>query len=137
MMNKEQFLAKCSNIFEPVVFRTILERALLVSEKSQSYGFLAFEDNLDNTRIGNRDIFEYGLQLCIYGYGYEPKMIEKILSNIIKQEKDETAILLKNIKAEAVLHIKAGTNSRLLILILNCYTNIPLDDPLMKKIFED
>ena len=127
-MNNEKFLAE---------FETILERAVLVSEKARREGLIAIEDILDNTKIANRDIFEYGLQLSIDGYGYEPKMIVKILSNIIKQEKDETAILLKNIKAEAVLSIQACENTRVLVYKLNSYTNIPLDDPMMKKIFED
>ena len=125
-MNNEKFLAE---------FETILERAVLVSEKARREGLFAIEDFLDNTKIANRDIFEYGLQFVVDGYDSE--IIEKILSNLIKQEKDETAILFKAIQKEAVLSIQAGENTRVLVYKLNSYTNIPLDDPLMKKIFED
>ena len=125
-MNNEKFLAE---------FENLLERAVLVSKQARREGLLAIEDILDNTKVANRDIFEYGLQFVIDGY--DSKMIDKILSNIIKQEKDETTILLKTIQKEAVLSIQAGENTRILVYKLNSYTNIPLDDPMMKKIFED
>ena len=125
-MNNEKFLAE---------FDALLERSVLISEKARREGLLAIEDILDNTKVANRDIFEYGLQFVVDGYDSE--MIDKILSNIIKQEKDEAVILFKTIQKEAVLSIQAGENTRILVCKLNSYTNIPLDDPIMKKIFED
>ena len=123
--NNETFLTK---------LEALLERTLLVSEKSLHDGFLEFEDNLDNTKIGNRDIFEYGLQLVVDDYN--PKLIDKILSNIIKQEQNETATLFKTIQKEAILSIQAGETPQTLALKLNSYTNIPLDHPIFKKILK-
>jgi flagellar motor component MotA len=103
-------------------YTEIVALALKHNEKSRREGLLALEEELDQAKIDERDIFEYGLSFVIDDT--EAKIVETILSNIIKQEKDEDSILLKNIQKEAVLRIQAGTTTRMLYAALNSYTNI-------------
>ena len=112
----------------------ILERVLEYAEKARREGLLALEESLDYDKIGERAIFEYGIRLVIDGT--DKGIIEKILSNIIAQEKDEYSRLLKTIQKEAVLMIQEGLNPRLLFCLLNSYTDIPLNDEKMKKYVE-
>jgi replicative DNA helicase len=90
---------------------------------------------LDQEKIDNRDIFEYGMSFVIDGT--DTSYIDKILSNIIKQEKDEQQILLKTIQKEAVLALQCSYNESYLATILNSYTDIPLNDPEFKKIRDE
>jgi flagellar motor component MotA len=113
-------------------YTAIAGRALEYSEKSRREGLLGLDDELDQEKIDERDIFEYGLRFVVDGIDKE--FIEKILTNIIKQEKDEDMIILKNIQKEAVLMIQAGLNPRLLYAVLNSYTGITLkDDEIQEK----
>jgi len=116
-------------------FYAIVERALHISEIARREGLLAVEDSLDNDKVENRDIFEYGLRFVVDGT--DDEVIDKILSNIIKQEKDELQLKLKTIQKEAVLAIHEGVNTRILFSLLNSYTDIPLNDPVFKKILGD
>jgi flagellar motor component MotA len=116
-------------------YNEIVKRALKFSEKSRREGLLSLEDDLDYDKAKERDIFEYGLQFVIDGTPKE--LIEKILSNIIKQEKDERKIVLMNIQKEAVLLIQEGVNSEILYAVLNSYTNMSLKEDQAKKAFDD
>jgi hypothetical protein len=60
--------------------------------------------------------------------GHEPELIDTILSNIIKQEKDEQLRVLKEIQKEAVLRLQDGTNPRMIYALLNSFTDIPLNE---------
>ena len=114
------------------VFHKILKHAVYCSEKARREGLLALEEFIDSKKADQRDIFEYGLRFTIDGNDVE--LVDKILSNIIDQEKDELSKKLKNIQKEAVLSIQRGDNPRVLIALLNSYTDIPLSDPEFKKI---
>ena len=116
-MNHEEFVKR---------YYEIAVRALTFSEKARREGLLALEELADQEKVNNRDIFEYGMRLVVDGFGKE--LIEKILSNIIAQEKDEQWRLLKTIQNEAVLAIQEGTNPRILAFLLNSYTDMPLND---------
>jgi len=87
-------------------FFAIFERALSAYRLIFYDGILALEKSIDNDKAANRDIFEYGMQLVVDGAEYS--VIDIILSNIIKHEKDEQAILLKTIQKEAVLAIDSN-----------------------------
>ena len=113
----------------------IIERALTTSIVVRREGLLALESSLDSDKVANRDIFEYGLRFVIDGTDYA--FIDKILSNLIKQEKDEYQITLKTIQKEAVLAIQSGDNPRMIVYLLNSYTDIPLSDPVFTKIIEE
>jgi flagellar motor component MotA len=113
---------------------SIIERALIASEKARREGLLALEEFIDDDKADNRDIFKYGMRFVVDGT--DNSFIDKILANIIKQEKDETQLLLKTIQKEAVLAIHEGENPVLLAALLNSYTNLPLDDPVFKDMLE-
>jgi flagellar motor component MotA len=116
-------------------FYYILKRALFCSEITRRDGLLALEDVMDHEKAENRDIFEYGLRFIIDGT--DGPLVDKILSNIINQEKNEMWFLLMTIQKDAVLQIQAGNNPRVIACCLNSYTNIPLNDPEFKKIIDD
>jgi flagellar motor component MotA len=114
----------------------IAERALRYAKKARREGLLALEDELDREKIDERDIFEYGLQFVVDGTSAE--LIETILSNLIKQEKDEDIALLKTIQKQAVLMVQDGSNPGLLYAVLNSYTDLTLKkDEIYKRMTGD
>jgi len=125
-MNRAEFVRR---YFE------IVGRAVAFSEKARREGLLALEEESDQEKINDRDIFEFGMRFVVDGTDSE--LIEKILSNIVAQEKDESLRLLKTIQKEAVLKIQTGLNPRLLIFLLNSYTDIPLNEEGQKAILKD
>ncbi|MDR2247785.1 MAG: hypothetical protein LBE17_14130 [Treponema sp.] len=116
-------------------YTEIVGRALKYAEKARREGLLALEEESDQAKIDERDIFEYGLRFVVDGTDAE--LIEKILSNIIKQEKDENIIILKNIQKEAVLRIQDGTNPRMLYAVLNSYANITIKEDEIRNLMVD
>jgi flagellar motor component MotA len=116
-MNRDEFVKR---------YYEIAKRALAFSEKARKKGLLALEEESDQEKVNNRDIFEYGLRFVVDGT--DAQIIEGILSNIIEQEKDESLKTLKNIQKEAVLQIQAGSNPRLLQAMLNSFTDLSLNE---------
>ena len=116
-MTHEEFIEK---------YNAIAGRALAFNEKARREGMLSLEDDLDKEKVNNRDIFEYGMLIAIDGTDRDD--IEFILSNIIEQEKDENLRRLKTIQKVAVLGIQSGINPRILFLLLNSLTGIPLNE---------
>jgi len=116
-------------------FFIFLKWAMSCYMKARHEGLLALEDILDSEKISKRNIFEYGMQFVVDGY--DPELINKILSNIINQEKDEYAKTLKHIQREAALSMQAGDNPRIFIALMLSYTDIPLDDPELNTIIAD
>jgi flagellar motor component MotA len=110
---------------------TMLENILNCAEKARREGLLALEEGLDQAKAYERDIFVYGLGFVVDGI--DNTLIEKILSNIIAQEKDEYSRILKTIQKEAVLAIQEGLNPRILFHLLTSYTDVPLNDERIKK----
>jgi len=107
-------------------FYNVARRAVLLSEKSRREGLLAIEDDIDLKKANDRDVFEFGLRLATDGV--DPEMVKRLLSNLVKQEKDEYVRLLKTIQQEAVLSIYSGLITGLMVLLLDSYTDIPLGD---------
>jgi flagellar motor component MotA len=122
-MNRDEFIEAFFDVFN---------RALYFSQKARSEGLLSLEEELENEK---NDYFRLGLRLTVDGT--ESSIIDKILSNIRNQEKDEDLRLLKTIQKEVVMMIHAGENPRLLAIVLNSYTDIPLNDPRFQKLFDD
>jgi flagellar motor component MotA len=108
---------------------------LAFSEKARRGGLLALEEESDREKINERDVFEYGMRFVIDGTVRE--VIEKILSNIIEQEKNEYRHILKTIQKEAVLMIQEGSNPRLLHAVLNSYTDITLKEDKIRDLMEN
>jgi flagellar motor component MotA len=107
-------------------YNKVIERAMECSEKARCEGLLALEDIIDKEKVKDRDIFEYGLHFVIMGTAYD--MIDKILSNIIEQEKDKYARRLKMIQKEAALKIQEGLNPSMIYALLNSYSPITIGE---------
>jgi flagellar motor component MotA len=121
-MNRDEFVKR---------YYEIAKRALAFSEKARKEGLLALEEDIDQEKVNNRDIFEYGLRFVIDGV--DAIFIRNILSNIIEQEKDESMKTLKNIQMEAVLQIQSGTHPYLLQAMLNSFTDLSLNEDETRK----
>jgi len=105
------------------------------NEIARREGILSLSDHFENLPVDNdRDIFKYGIRFAIDGTA--PGIIDKILTNIINQEKDEEKRLLKFLQKEAVLMIQQGYNERIMFAILNSYTDISLaeNDAILKTV---
>jgi flagellar motor component MotA len=124
-MTRDEFVKK---------YYDIVRRALMFSKKARREGLLALEEETDQEKLNERDIFEYGIRFVVDGADGE--IIEKILSNIVNQEKDEYMSILKNIQKEAVLRILDGTYPRALYALLNSYTDIILKEDEIKELME-
>jgi len=120
----------CSDEFLKVLYATI-EWVLSASVTGHREGLLALEELIDNEKAENRELLDYGLRLVVDGT--DESVIDKLISNIINQEKDEQLKLLKNIQKEGILALQCGMNTRMIAALLNSYTDIPLSDPLFKK----
>jgi flagellar motor component MotA len=121
-MTRDEFVKK---------YTEIVGHALNFSERARREGLLELEEELDQEKIDNRDIFEYGMRFVVDGTDAE--IVEKILSNIIKQEKDEDLRTLKTIQKEAVLMIQYGVNPMLMCSVLNSYTDITIKEDETQK----
>ena len=120
-MDKEEF---------EIQYNNITERAMLLSEKSRREGLLALEEVIDEEKLIQRDIFEWGIRLVVDGTDYA--IIDKILSNIINLETNIDKKILKTVQKEAVLGIFNGENPRLLNLLLNSHVSIGIESAMKK-----
>ena len=126
-MNRTEFIEEYQNI---------VKKALHCSNKARKEGLLSLEDGLlDHKKADTRDIFEYGLRFAIDGTDLE--IIDKILSNIIDQEKNEHLRILKNIQKQAIIGIYCGINPVILYAILNSLTDISLSEDRMYTLLDE
>ena len=116
-MNRNEFIK---------AYHDLIDTVKGASEKARREGLLAIERDLDQKKADDRDIFHYGMRFVLDGVA--PEIINKILSNIIEQEKDEYSRRLKIIQKEAVLNIQQGINTKMLQYILNSYTDLTIAD---------
>lgn len=107
-------------------YKQIAKKAIQLSEKARRKGLLALEDIIDDAKFKERDIFECGIRFIVDGT--DRVIIEKILSNIINQEKDESARILKTIQKDVILAIQEGMNSHLMRHLINSYTDLTLNE---------
>jgi flagellar motor component MotA len=114
-MNRTEFIER---------YTAFLLAVLPVAQLARRQGLLSL--SCDNEKVKDRDVFEYGMSFVIDGIA--PEFIEKILNNIIAQEKDEYARIYKTVQKEAVMGIQQGLNPDLLYSILNSLTDLPLKD---------
>jgi len=105
-------------------YGAFIKKALPLAELARREGLLAL--TADSEKTNERDIFEYGLNFVIDGT--DPYYIEKILGNIIAQEKDEYTRVFKTMQKEAVMGIQQGINPQMLYYVLNSHTGIALKD---------
>jgi len=117
-------------------YHRVAARALQLSMKARREGLLAMEDIIDREKMMQRDILEYGVRFVVDGT--DGSLLKNILSNIIEQEDDKYTRRLMTIKAEAVLSLQAGDNTRIMRYKLNSLTEFSLeDDPIMREIMND
>jgi flagellar motor component MotA len=114
-------------------YNSIFERILLFSMVSLREGLCSLEHTIDEQKYNQREIFEYGMRLVMEGKDSE--LINKILTNIINLETDTEKSMLKTIQKEAILMIQQGIDSKSIMLIINSYVPIELDEAFknMKK----
>jgi len=106
-------------------YAQIVGLAAQYNEKSRREGILSLVDEIeDESLYDDRDIFKYGIMFAIDGT--DAGIIDKLLTNLVNQEKDKQKRVLKTLQKEAVLMIQQGFNVRLMVQMLNSYTDIPL-----------
>jgi flagellar motor component MotA len=110
-------------------------KAMSTSKKSLVDGLLSLEEDNDSDLVRARDIFELGVRLVVDGTARD--FIDRVLSNIIEQEKDLLTRRLKNIQKEAVLGIQEGLNPRRLVILLNSLTGLSYNEDPVLKAMED
>ena len=114
----------------------VAARAIQLSDKARREGLLAMEDIIDKEKMMQRDILEYGVRFVVDGT--DGSLLKNILSNIIEQEDDKYTRQLMTIKAEAVLSLQAGDNTRIMRYKLNSLTELSLEnDPITREIMND
>jgi len=107
------------------IYTEIVRLAITFCESTRREGILSLDRRLSKLSITNdRDIFTYGIRLAVDGT--EPELTEKILDNLIAQTEDHDKRTLKMIQKEAVLAIQEGLNTRIMLAILNSYTDLSL-----------
>ena len=107
-------------------YTAFAKRALALAQKARRESLLGLTNDLDEAKIAERDIFEYGMRFAVDGT--DGDLIAKILWNIVSQEKDEYTRIFKTIQMEAVFGIQAGSNPKMLYSVMNSLTDIPLKE---------
>ena len=120
-MNNEEFKER---------YYKIVERAMFFSEKGRREGLLALEEDIDEEKFLQRDIFEFGMRLVVDGTDAE--IIRGLLENIIRREKNEDERTLKEMQLEALLSIQACDNPRILHIKLNTFVDFGFEEALKK-----
>jgi flagellar motor component MotA len=114
-----------------VEYQKLAPRIFQLYETSRKNGLLALEEIMDVEKVKQRDILEYSIRFILDII--DPDILEKLLSNIVRQEEDKYTRLLMEIKKEAALLLQKDLNSRLWLALLNSYTDIPFyDDPIVE-----
>jgi hypothetical protein len=114
-----------------VEYQKLAPRIVQLYETSQENGLLSLEEMIDGKKAEQRDVLEYSIRFIVDGV--DSKFLEKVLSNIIQQEEDKYTQRLMEIKKEAALQLYGELNNRKYLVLLNSYTDIPLnDDPIVK-----
>ena len=120
-MNDEKFAKE---------YKALVERVITLCEKAMREGLLSVEELIDRNKFYQRDVLELGLQLVINGM--LPEIIDTILTNIVELEQDKNKKLLKNIKKGVVLGFESGHHPATMMLLLNSYVNIGIEDAMKR-----
>ncbi|MCL2186536.1 MAG: hypothetical protein FWB86_11920 [Treponema sp.] len=94
----------------------LLHRAYELNQKGRKQGLWELESCIDAAGLKNRDIFELGIKLAADGLGAE--QIKNILSNLVEQERNETAKRFKTLQMTAAICAQEGTASWILFNII-------------------
>ena len=102
-------------------YLAIAKEAIEWNEIGRRKGLLSLEDKIDKEKYEQRDIFHFGMRFVVDGT--DQTFLDKILTNIVNQEKDEDEKTLKIVQKEAVLGIQDGDNPRLFAAKLGSYVD--------------
>ena len=116
-MTKEEF---------NTAYHDFVDTAIGLALRARRESILVLGSEVDEEKAAQRDIFHYTLQLAVECYA--PELIDKIITNIIAQEKDEYTRVFKTIQKEAILKIMDGFDPKMMHLVLNSYTALPIRD---------
>jgi len=108
-------------------YKNILERTKFISGKTLKEGILCLDEYIDESKLNQRDIMEFGLKLVCFGI--DGRVIDRILSNIINLENNKKRMILKTLQKNAALAIQAGYDEKTLMTLLNidsCARNVML-----------
>jgi flagellar motor component MotA len=111
-------------------YRELVQRVLFLTEIALREGMLKVEEMIDQEKLIQRDILECGLKFACDGY--DDWFIDRLLTNIIEQETDENKKLLGNIQKGAVLGIQEGMSQSRILILLNSFVNIDVEDTMRK-----
>jgi len=107
-------------------YREIKERAVSITIIADREGCLKIESHINQDKLKQRDVYEYGLQLIINGTTEETTEI--VLKNIVNQEIDEQSKIFKTIQKEAVMFLFRNESTSKLLAIMNSYTDLTLEE---------
>jgi flagellar motor component MotA len=102
-------------------YLAIAKEAIELSYFAKYNGILPLEDRIDEEKYEQRDIFHFGMRVVVDGT--DQTFLDKILTNIVNQEKDEDEKTLKIVQKEAVLGIQDGDNPRVFAAKLGSYVD--------------
>jgi len=119
-------------------YKMICDRAFLFSNQARLKGPLILENLIDQKKLSEGDIFERGINFLMNGT--DCAVVERILTNVINREQNQSEKQLKLIQKEAVYGIYNGLNTEVLRQLLNSCTDLSLEeddcDPDDPKYFE-
>jgi len=104
-------------------FTRFVVQAVRLSKKSRMSGISSLENEVEDL---DDEFFKQGLRMIIDEVG--PSIVDEILSNKIKFEKNKHSRLYKTIVKRTVLGIQGDLKTRLLVLILFSLANLPRRD---------
>ncbi|MCL2065744.1 MAG: hypothetical protein FWG98_15425 [Candidatus Cloacimonetes bacterium] len=113
-------------------YKEIVKDALYLATINIKKGILGLSKVIDKQKVEKRDILHYGLHLL--DSAVEKFIIRRILSNIIKQDNEEGSRELKIIQRKAVENIIDRIEPKVLLHLLNSFTDITIDSEHYKEL---
>jgi len=113
---------------------SIIQRVSRTSKKAWEKGLLALEGEIDEGKLRQRDVFEYGMRLIVDGMGFE--YTDRLLSNLIAHEQNENVLRIKEMQKEAVLSILSGENPKTTMLNISSRINVG-EFKVLRRLFPD
>ena len=115
-------------------YTQFIQLAIALADKSQQQGIESLEGETENLAD---EFFKQGLRFVVGGF--EPRLIDEIMTNRIAHEKDKRTRLYKTIQKRAVLGIQAGESPYILYHVFNSLAGLPYyqENKIWEIIFSD
>ena len=101
-------------------YEELYEKAIDIWYIACNEGVVALSDYADKRKVLEKDIFELGL--IFISDGVSEDHMEKIFTNLIKQETEADKVFLKSIQKEAIMALRKNSSLSILKLLLNSFT---------------